>query len=495
MLSMTRQARITEKERTLLGTGQWDFLASLRRWKVLAQKAARGFTFGPRGVFLPKVRRSWASSKSDDNGSVGTLARAEESSALGKLSFVSLCLLVFAMPWEDAITISDFGTSVRLIGMVTVGLGILAIIEKGKVRRPAPGHILIALFVLMAVLSYLWSLYPEGTLVQSFSYVQLFAMVWLIWELAPRVKEQMWLMRAYVLGTFISGVDTLYLFFSHQESVYQRYAGAKLDANDLGLIMALSIPMSYFLLLHNKGWMAWVCRLQLVLAGTTILLTASRGATLATLVALSIVPLTQARLTARQRIAVLLTASLLICAALFFVPESSWERLSTLPSELERGTLTGRTVIWRAGWEIFRVHPFLGIGANAFRPIVSRVLAEPIRLGDRDPAPPAHNTFLSVLVEQGIFGFALFCALLVSLTLSLRGMPPFPKRLWMVSLAVWAVGVSSLTWEMRKPTWFFFGLIMAQCGSMAQKSLTHSRAPGFAVVQRPQLLLAHEPRP
>ena len=491
---MTRQARFTEKERTLPGTGRWDLLASLRGWKVLAQKAARGFTFGPRGVVLPKVRRSWASSKSDDNGSVGTLARAEESYALGKLSFVSLCLLVFAMPWEDAITISDFGTSVRLIGIVTLGLGILAIIEKGKVRRPAPGHILMALFVLMAGLSYLWSLYPEGTLVQSFSYVQLFAMVWLIWELAPRVKEQMWLMRAYVLGTFISGVDTLYLFFSHQESVYQRYAGAKLDANDLGLIMALSVPMSYFLLLHNKGWMAWVCRLQLVLAGTTILLTASRGATLATLVALSIVPLTQARLTARQRIAVVLTISLLIGAALFFVPESSWERLSTLPNELERGTLTGRTIIWGAGWEIFRAHPFLGIGANAFRLIVSRVLAEPIRLGDHDPAPPAHNTFLSVLVEQGILGFTLFCALLVSLALSLKGMPPFPKRLWMVSLGVWVVGVSSLTWEMRKPTWFFFGLIMAQCGSLAQKRLTNNRAPGFAVT-RPQLLLAHEPRP
>jgi O-antigen ligase len=485
MLSMTGQVRFTETGRRGPGTGQCDLLASLRRWRVLAQETTRGFRFGGHRVFGPKVRRPWVSLKSDDYGTAGALIRTEESSALGKLSFISLCLLVFAMPWEDAITISDFGTSVRLIGMITVGLGILAIIERGKLRRPAPGHIVMVLFVLMAALSYLWSLYPEGTLVQSFSYVQLLAMVWLIWELAPQVKEQMWLMLAYVLGTFISGIDTIYLFFSHQESVYQRYAGAKLDANDLGLIMALSIPMSYFLLLHNKGWMAWVCRLQLVLAGTTILLTASRGATLATLVALSIVPLTQARLTARQRIAVFLTVSLLICAALFFVPSSSWERLSTLPSELERGTLTGRTVIWRAGWEIFRVHPFLGIGANAFRVIVSRVLAEPIRLGDRDPAPPAHNTFLSVLVEQGIFGFTLFCALLVSLALSLRGMPPFPKRLWIVSLAVWVVGVSSLTWEMRKPTWFFFGLIMAQCGSMAQRRLTRNHVPGFAEAQLP----------
>jgi hypothetical protein len=73
-----------------------------------------------------------------------------------------------------------------------------------------------------------------------------------------------------------------------------------------------------------------------------------------------------------------------------------------------------------------------------------------------------------VLVEQGVLGFAMFCGLLGALAISLRGMPPFPQRLWIVSLAVWVVGVSSLTWEMRKPTWFFFGLLMAQCGSIAQ---------------------------
>lgn len=432
---------------------------------------------GGLGVVGPVSLWPRALQRPNGKGTVRTIAGAEERSVLSKLAFVFLWLLVFAMPWEDAITISDFGTSVRLIGMITVGFGVMAIIERGKVRRPAPGHIVMALFVLLAALSYLWSLYPEGTLVQSFSYIQLFAMVWLIWELAPGVREQMRLMQAYVLGTFVSGIDTLYLFLSHQESVYQRYAGARLDANDLGLIMALSIPMSYYLLLENKGWMAWVYRVHLILAGTTILLTASRGATLATLVALTIVPLTQARLTGRQRIALLLTVALLVYGALLFVPSSSWERLSTVPSEFAQGTLTGRTIIWRAGWEIFRVHPFLGIGANAFRVIVSRVLAEPIRLEERDPAPPAHNTFLSVLVEQGVIGFAVYCALLGVLALSLRALPPFQQRLWIVSLAVWVVGVSSLTWEMRKPTWFFFGLLMAQCGSMSQKFSLRGLAP------------------
>ena len=399
---------------------------------------------------------------------------ADKCSRFSNFAFASLWLMVFAMPWEDAITIPGFGTSVRLIGMVALALGVLAILERGRVRQPALGHVIMILFVAMAGLSFLWSLYPEGTLVEAFSYAQLFTMVWLIWELAADLQKQMQLMQAYVLGTFVSGLDTVYLFLAHQESVYQRYAGAKLDANDLGLIMALSVPMSYYLLIHNKGWIVWVCRVQLILAGTTILLTASRGASLATAVALTIVPLTQARLNGRQRVALVLTIVLLISGALYFVPATSWERLATLPTEFAQGTFTGRTIIWKAGWEIFRSHPFFGIGANAFRIVVSRVLTDPIRDGEADGAPPAHNTFLSVLVEQGVLGFAIFCAMLIALAASLRGMPPFPQRLWIVSLAVWIVGVSSLTWEMRKPTWFFFGLLMAQCGSIAQMKLLAS---------------------
>ena len=400
--------------------------------------------------------------------------RAQEISVFGKVAFASLWLLAFAIPWEDAITIPGVGTSARLVGMVAVVLGTLAIIEKGNIRRPAAGHVMMAIFVMSAAASYMWSLFPEGTLTQTVTYIQLFALAWLIWELAPRAEQQKRLMQAYVLGTFVSGIDTVYKFFAHQESAYQRYAGAGLDANDLGLMMALSIPVSYFLLIQAKGPITWIYRLQLALAGTTVLLTASRGATLACLVALTIVPLTQARLTINQRIAVLLTLSLLVAAVVLFVPLTSWERLSTVPGEFEHGTLTGRTVIWKAGWEVFREHPYVGIGSIAFRLIVMRVLADPIRLDDPDfpPAPPAHNTFLSVLVEEGVLGFTIFCAMLIVLALSLKSIPSFQRRLWIVCLGVWAVGVSSLTWEMRKPTWFFFGLLVAQCGSFAVNRAT-----------------------
>jgi O-antigen ligase len=419
------------------------------------------------GVSVPGTPGRWATSR----GTFSHVTGSENVSAVGKGAFAFLWLLVFTIPWEDAVTIAGFGTSARLVGVLAMGLGLFAIIERASLRRPTAAHLMMFLFVILSAVSYLWSLYPEGTLEQDITYIQLLTMVWLIWELCPRNHQQRRLMQAYVLGTCVSGLDTLYDFLSHQESAYQRYAGARLDANDLGLMMALSVPLSYYLSVTSRGRVVWLYRAQLVLAITTVLLTASRGAMLATVVAFVIVPLTHARLTMKQRVAIILTVLLLVIGSLQFIPASSWDRLSTVPHELERGTLTGRTIIWKAGWELFSAHPFVGIGANAFRVMVSRVLAEPIHRGipGMPPAPPAHNTFLSVLVEEGVIGLALFCGLLGVLALSLRTMPGLQRQLWIVCLATWAVGVSSLTWEMRKPTWFLFGLLIAQSSNMLQK--------------------------
>jgi hypothetical protein len=81
-----------------------------------------------------------------------------------------------------------------------------------------------------------------------------------------------------------------------------------------------------------------------------------------------------------------------------------------------------------------------------------------------------------VLAELGIVGLGIFCALLAFLVLSALELPWAARRLWLVCLGVWLVGVSSLTWEMRKPTWWLFGAIAAQHASLRRTS-TASRRP------------------
>jgi O-antigen ligase len=394
------------------------------------------------------------------------IVRPEHDTLLRKSAFAFLWLLVYAIPWENAVVISGVGTTARLIGIIALGVGLLAIFVERRVRALSPGHIIIALFMLWAAISYLWSVDPEWTLRSAFSYFQLFSMVWLIWEFSPRKREQMRLIQAYVLGTYVSAIDTLYGYISHQQADYQRYASTGFNPNDLGLTMALSIPVSYYLMIQSQGRMVWICRLQLVLAGAAILLTASRGAGLASVVALAVIPWTLARLGWRRRLSVILTVAL-AGGVLFLAPSTSWERLSTIPNELTQGTLSERTVVWKAGWEVFREHPFFGVGAGAFPQSVQSAIGLPMF---------AHNTFLSILVEEGVIGFGFLCALMGVLGACAKEMPQLPRRVWIVSLGVWIVGVCGGSWELRKPTWFFFGLLIAQWASLIEKQATIGRA-------------------
>ena len=74
----------------------------------------------------------------------------------------------------------------------------------------------------------------------------------------------------------------------------------------------------------------------------------------------------------------------------------------------------------------------------------------------------AHNTFFSVMVETGMVGFALFSLFLLSLVLAVRRMQGLKRVVWAMTLLVWGVGVSTLSWETRKPTWLIFALILAE---------------------------------
>jgi O-antigen ligase len=329
------------------------------------------------------------------------------------------------------------------------------------------------MFALWGAASYFWSLDPEATQLAAGTLIQLLVMVWLIWELASPQSEQRRLMQAYVLGTYVSGIDTVYRFLFHLESkLVNRYASTGFNPNDLALIMAISIPVSYYLAIHSKGLTAWVYRAQLVLAATTILLTASRDGFLASLVAVAIVPLTFPDLRRPQKIAGILTVAILVCSGLFFVPSASWQRLSTIPNELTRGTLNARRNIWDAGSEVFRLHPFQGVGAGAFAQSVGRTLGSEPRV--------AHNTFLSILVEEGVIGFGLFFAVMCVLGVSACQMPPLARKVWVVILGVWVVGVSGATWEREKPTWLFFSLLIGHWASIVERRPTGVQAENLA---------------
>jgi hypothetical protein len=83
--------------------------------------------------------------------------------------------------------------------------------------------------------------------------------------------------------------------------------------------------------------------------------------------------------------------------------------------------------------------------------------------------------FLSVLVELGVIGALIAFALLFLSVYPAFRLPRQERGLWIVLMLSWAVGVSSLTWEYRKPTWILFGLLAAHIAAIKKQPRQHAR--------------------
>lgn len=394
--------------------------------------------------------------------SVNSLSRTNpQLSKLERVAFLFLWILVFTMPSEKSIEIPGFGTITRLAGLVAIVFGFLAALGTNRVRVWNKAHLAICAFFLWSGATYYWTLDAELTSSKFFTYLQLFGMVLLIWQFGIGEREQLSLLKAYVMGMCIPAADTLIRYSLARQTYYHRYASEGFDPNDLALTCCLAIPMAYYLSLRSGGLVKWLYRSAVAIAVMTILFTASRAAALATVVALSIVPWTFRYVSRTEKALIAFGAAIVIVALVAFVPVTSWQRLGTAGTEIQQGTLNSRTLIWKVGFGAFRDAPFGGVGAGAFPVIAETVLGEP-----KKTRTVAHNTFLSILIETGVIGFGLFSAVLGLLAVYIYNFPELDRRFWTVVLATWAIGVSTLTWEQRKPTWLLISLVVSRFGCL-----------------------------
>jgi O-antigen ligase len=176
---------------------------------------------------------------------------------------------------------------------------------------------------------------------------------------------------------------------------------------------------------------------------------------IAVAMSLLVVLLTAARLNTRRLVALAVFVGLGLLS-LTLVPGSSWERIFTIRKEVISGTLNSRTAIWAGAVKSFEVKPFAGVGAGAFADAVDPLLYYPEAGGKY----VAHNTFISVLTEVGVIGFLLFAGILGALMIAISDLEALPRRVWSLTFLIWTVGVCTLSWEQRKPTWILFALAL-----------------------------------
>src|SRR5580698_5634931 len=287
-----------------------------------------------------------------------------------KTAWILLLLFVFTIPWEYSLDLGGLlGNAARIAGLLVLLAAVPAVLQVGSMRTPgAFWWVTLALFLWFCC-SCFWTIDSTATLESIRGYFQEMMIVWLIWEFAGTPDDLRALLRATVAGSWVLALLTLAAFSSPVAIAAGqiRFAAYGQDPNEVARFLDLGFPLAALLVNCERRWPLRLMAIGFLPLGVVaVLLTASRSGFLAALAALagSILILAHGR---GRRVAVVIFASPPFLAILWFiVPGGTFDRLATIPEQLQGGDFNQRVNIWSAGWRAFAHAPLIGTGVGSF---------------------------------------------------------------------------------------------------------------------------------
>jgi O-antigen ligase len=160
---------------------------------------------------------------------------------------------------------------------------------------------------------------------------------------------------------------------------------------------------------------------------------------------------------------------LVLVAGTGFIILSSHELRVTLSDRLEeRGPVEFRAAVYAGSWQMFLDRPLIGWGFHQMPADLPRYVS-----GYPDKVLYPHNTYLELLVEQGVVGFALYLWLMWEMWRLGRGAIPAAEksgfldtrfhRLWPILLAVYWVNAALVAMSYQ----FVNALLFTMAGMLA----------------------------
>ncbi|MDX1982529.1 MAG: O-antigen ligase family protein [Bryobacteraceae bacterium] len=384
----------------------------------------------------------------------------------------AIMLLVFCIPWGDAIQVFDDLQFSRLLTLpVTVVW--LALAARQGARQTSSPHLFMFLFILWACMSLFATVDQYRSLRRLLSYCQLFLVAWLMYQLIRTGQQYLRVMQAYVLGAWVGLGLLTYNFMNGVVMGDGRYTAPGFDPNDLAATMTLGIPIAWHLTFTTAKW-RWLNRLYVPCAVIGTLLTASRTGLVMLAVAMVFPALGMRKISLKSKAGLLALLIVTGAAISLFWEDISVHRLTTIGEQLESRDLNGRVEAWYRGIAVFLENPLVGIGGGAFSTAIS---------SGGGSTSAAHNTLLEILVEHGGIGLVCFIAIVISVLRRALRFPARERRLCLTLMLMWAIATMVLSWENRELTWLLWGFCMVPIGAQTAAA-TASRRPR-APVQTP----------
>ncbi len=383
----------------------------------------------------------------------------------------------------------------RLLAPLALVVLVVSVI-RGRVRfHPGPLLIPMTAYVLWALASGIWTVsLPHtqeilGSLMIALVYMASFAIL---------VHDERDLRRTLsvlaIASLAIGLVSTLSFagvisIFGGDSLQSGRGQGGVGDPNFFANVQLVALPVILVLATSAKTKAAKaIFGFATIVAITSIFATLSRGAMIALVVLIVVVPFIPAPWligTPRQKAAVLLILAVCL-GGLFTRPTFRAEvigRVQTLfvPQSQQAAdgssSGSGRTELWKAGMASIRERPALGLGLGAFPSQSNRLLfgTPGVKL-DLIAAHPngieVHSAYIGTAVDLGFIGLTAFLAMIGTTIVWLGQLAARARRLGLtfvariasalvLSMIAWAISSTFIETETARPLWIVMGLAFA----------------------------------
>jgi O-antigen ligase len=400
---------------------------------------------------------------------------------------------VFSIPWENAVQLGGLGRGSRFLGFALALVWAGSVLLRRRLRDPDGFHKAYFMFVAWSGLTFYWSIDAGSSTTGFLTYAQLLLMVYIIWDLCDTETAIENVLQAYVLGAYIASFSIIIEFLTAPAAKYpehERLHGVGNEVDGIALIVAIAVPAAWYLAAsptHQQGSPGRrLLNFAYVPVGLfAVVVTGTRGATLALLPAAIFIFWSLRHARPWHRVAAVGTLAAAIVVLVVYAPRGPLARIETATTATELGSeggaLSGRWSIWVESSHAFLRRPILGAGLDAHRAAVTEGLNEvrTFKISEKE----AHNTYISVLVETGIVGFAILVALIVIVVKRIRTLSGWRAWYWSVQMSVLAIGAMSLSLEDSKAIWVFVSLCVATSAVAASRSVVAARTVAPAVVQ------------
>ncbi len=227
-----------------------------------------------------------------------------------------------------------------------------------------------------------------------------------------------------VIWASILGVLALAIFSIVSGQTGRLSSTSTYDPNDIALMYVLFIPIAYFFMNQVQGLRKLFLFCALLILLYALIQTGSRGGFLGLMTISILIFFKDHNRSFVQKVIVL---GILAIGFIQFSPGSYWERMESITDQQAYNYTAedGRIEVWKKGIGLMLQNPITGVGAGAFN----------IAYGNVYGGGPggfkwsaAHNSFLQIGTEIGVFGLILFIAIFISCFKNLYRYRKFNKR-------------------------------------------------------------------